>query len=137
MKCPNCRVYDVDVRSLAGWCTKCTGVFTSQKLVPLCMACNLKEADPRSDGQLCTACHRRVTGESLDQPREIEDADDLSFIRAFIAKLNALFERTSEECPRCGQHVESLQQVQRSVYVRPCGCRLGQGHVPDVWKTNP
>ncbi len=57
MICPKCRVYDVDPRSDVGWCAKCTGVFTSQKLPPMCMACEKKEADPRSAHQFCMKCH--------------------------------------------------------------------------------
>ena len=32
-------------------------------------------------------------------------------------------------CPTCGQKIESLQQVERSVY-GSCGCRLYQGFIP-------
>lgn len=39
-----------------------------------------------------------------------------------------------DECPQCGATVEDAQQVGRSVYVRPCGCRAGQGKLPERWK---
>lgn len=30
--------------------------------------------------------------------------------------------------------VETLGQVGRCIYARPCGCRIMQGRVPEVWK---
>ena len=42
--------------------------------------------------------------------------------------------RKTEDCPHCGEHVESMEQVGRCVYSRPCGCRQFQGLVPEKWK---
>lgn len=68
MKCPNCKVYEVHPDSLAGWCYKCTGVLTDQKLEPMCMACGKKKADERSEHGFCYKCHFDLTYEVLDQP---------------------------------------------------------------------
>jgi hypothetical protein len=66
----------------------------------------------------------------LDEPEQQTD----NAVTSFICKLNTLLSRESEQCPYCGAHVEALEQVGRSVYAFPCGCRQGQGNVPEVWK---
>jgi hypothetical protein len=49
-------------------------------------------------------------------------------------KMAALIGRESDECFRCGRTVSALEQIGRSVYARPCGCRLWQGNVPEAWR---
>lgn len=61
-----------------------------------------------------------------------EDRDEL--IRRAVEAFAALIARRSDVCPHCGQHVTALEQVGRSVYARPCGCRQYQGTVPEAWK---
>lgn len=65
MTCPHCGVYDVDSRSDRGWCIKCTGVFTDQKLTPMCMLCHVKPAHPDSEIELCLKCHFDMKDEVL------------------------------------------------------------------------
>lgn len=67
-KCPNCNVYEIHPDSLMGWCKKCTGVLTGQKLPPMCMACGTRKADKRSEHDFCYKCHFDLTDELLDQP---------------------------------------------------------------------
>lgn len=84
------------------------------------------------------AALKRITS-ALDAERDAvfddiqHQADEV--VIDFIRKLNSLYARHSEICPYCGEHVDALQQVGRCVYTRPCGCRIGQGIVPEVWKT--
>lgn len=61
---------------------------------------------------------------ALDQGRELATA---------LEKMVSLWMRKTEECPHCGAHVESMEQVGRCVYSRPCGCRQLQGRVPKEW----
>jgi len=65
-------------------------------------------------------------------PEEI--AADEAQVEMFLVKLRALDARETEDCIQCGARVERMEQVGRSVYARPCGCRLWQGRVPDAWK---
>lgn len=51
----------------------------------------------------------------------------------FLARLVGFWDG-GDVCPQCGATVDDAQQVGRSVYVRPCGCRAGQGELPDKWK---
>lgn len=58
-------------------------------------------------------------------------------IAAFLNNLTSFEQRRSEDCPHCGKHVDSLQQVGRCVYASPCNCRVWQGKVPKAWISNP
>lgn len=65
-------------------------------------------------------------------PEEI--AEQKRKAAAFLAGLVGFWDGTSDVCPQCGATVEEAKQVGRSVYVRPCGCRAGQGQLPERWK---
>lgn len=51
-----------------------------------------------------------------------------NFLRDFLSVLKG---DIPERCPRCGETVESAEQHGRSIYMKPCGCRLGQGKMRD------
>lgn len=61
----------------------------------------------------------------------------LDDVRVIVVNMFKLMARESENCHLCGSRVESIEQVGKSVYANPCGCRLWQGLVPDAWKPNP
>lgn len=65
---------------------------------------------------------------------EDEIAADEAEIMKFVRAMNDLDSRKSETCTQCGGHVESMEQVGRCVYARPCGCRLWQGVIPTAWR---
>lgn len=65
-------------------------------------------------------------------PEEI--AEQKRRAAAFLAGLVAFWDGEIDACPQCGEKVESARQVGRSVYVSPCGCRAGQGQLPERWK---
>lgn len=52
----------------------------------------------------------------------------------FLTGLVAFWDDEGDECPQCGEKVESAEQIGRCVYARPCGCRVGQGELPERWK---
>jgi formamidopyrimidine-DNA glycosylase len=69
------------------------------------------------------------------EPRTAEEIEaQEQTIAAALNAYNAIWTRETELCPECGATVENLKQVGRSVYTRPCGHRIGQGRVPEVWK---
>jgi hypothetical protein len=54
-------------------------------------------------------------------------------IKRYIEPLNRLFDERGDEphkCVFCQRPIERFDQVGRSVYAFPCGCRLYQGIVP-------
>lgn len=57
-------------------------------------------------------------------------------VAEFLVSLDAFCDRKNEDCPHCGDYVTRLEKVGRSVYVRPCNCRLYQGDVPPAWKAS-
>jgi hypothetical protein len=66
--------------------------------------------------------------------KEPLDPEIAEIARKFLLGITAFEGRETEDCPRCGNHVDSLEEIGRCVYARPCNCRLWQGGVPDVWK---
>lgn len=64
---------------------------------------------------------------------EIPDKDK-KLIEAFFARFNKFLTRETEDCPYCGEPVTSCKQVGKAIYADPCGCRIGQGFVPQVWR---
>lgn len=64
-------------------------------------------------------------------PEEI--AEDERQMAAFLARLKATIAGTSKECAHCGQTIEEMHQVGRSVYAGPCGCRQYQGKLSKAW----
>jgi hypothetical protein len=101
-------------------------------LVAIRLRVQLRQAEQQEIEKIARVS-RALEGERdavLDEPEQQTD----NAITSFIRKLNILLSRESEECPHCGAHVEALEQVGRSVYAFPCGCRQGQGNVPEVWK---
>lgn len=54
-----------------------------------------------------------------------------------LRKLVAQMSGDSKACLHCGADIDSLQQVGRSVYAHPCGCRQYQGIVPAAWQKKP
>lgn len=59
--------------------------------------------------------------------------DQIQAIATFLKALNAFTRRETDICPHCGEQATALEQVERCVYVLPCGCRLYQGEVPEAW----
>jgi len=53
----------------------------------------------------------------------------------FMTDMSNLMQRKTDKCIRCRTQIKELEKIGRSVYARPCGCRLWQGTVPDAWKT--
>lgn len=62
-----------------------------------------------------------------------EIAEDDRLTALFLEELNKLNARETEECLTCHAHIERMQQVGRCTYARPCGHRLWQGTIPEVW----
>lgn len=60
--------------------------------------------------------------------------EEEKFVADALTKMAHLMQRKTELCCHCGAQVKAMEQIGRSVYARPCGCRLWQGKVPDVWK---
>jgi hypothetical protein len=56
-------------------------------------------------------------------------------VEDFVEWIWAFNEREREDCYTCKEKVESLEQIGRCTYARPCGHRLWQGKVPDAWRT--
>lgn len=75
---------------------------------------------------LCTKYESYTAEEIAEDERQTNEA---------LKKFEALWTRTSEECPNCGAHVERMDQVGKCVYARPCGCRQGQGRLHAAWKS--
>lgn len=57
-------------------------------------------------------------------------------IAELLGPIMTFLDRTTEDCPHCGNHATSCEQVGRSIYARPCGCRVVQGHLHENWKTD-
>lgn len=51
-------------------------------------------------------------------------------VRAFMENFVAMLKGEAETCLRCGAKINSLEEVGRCVYARPCGCRQYQGKAP-------
>lgn len=62
-----------------------------------------------------------------------EIAEEKRQIGEIFLKMNAVMSRESEDCPHCGRLIQSMDQVGRCVYARPCGCRQYQGRVSKAW----
>jgi hypothetical protein len=56
--------------------------------------------------------------------------DEKAEIAAFLENFAKMLEGKAETCLRCNQPIDKLEQLGRSVYARPCGCRQYQGKVP-------
>jgi hypothetical protein len=56
--------------------------------------------------------------------------NDEQAIGKFLENFAKMLEGKAETCLRCNQPINKLEQVGRSVYARPCGCRQYQGKVP-------
>ncbi|MFA5379438.1 MAG: hypothetical protein WC455_27020 [Dehalococcoidia bacterium] len=63
-----------------------------------------------------------------------EVAESEQRLKTWIDNFNKFMKRETEFCPQCGTRVNFLRQVSRCVYAYPCGCRVCQGRVPDVWQ---
>lgn len=61
--------------------------------------------------------------------------DQENAIAEFLKRLEAFTNRTTEDCPYCGQHVSALTKTSRCVYASPCRCRLWQGSIPEAWQS--
>ena len=49
-------------------------------------------------------------------------------------QVESLSNRETTACIHCGETVTRITQVGRCCYARPCGCRLWQGVIPEVWR---
>lgn len=63
------------------------------------------------------------------------NVDVMALAGAMMTQMAELMQRKTDKCFRCQQTIVSLEKVGRSVYARPCGCRLYQGVVPDAWRS--
>lgn len=72
--------------------------------------------------------HDLEFGEIPNDP--IEDP----YVLEVLNKIMALQDRSSEECPHCGEQITHMIQHGRDVYAVPCGHRLWQGFVPAAWQ---
>lgn len=66
-------------------------------------------------------------------PKTPEQEAELKVVLQFVELLQEVARREHDTCPYCTTPIDILQQVGRSVYARPCGCRLWQGYVPEAW----
>ena len=64
-------------------------------------------------------------------PEEI--AEQNRKLNEVINRMADFWDGEGDECPVCGEKVESAEQIGRCVYARPCGCRAGQGELPERW----
>lgn len=62
--------------------------------------------------------------------------EDKKMISEFMTNMADLMQKKTDKCIRCRTQIKALEKVGRSVYARPCGCRLWQGTVPDAWKAS-
>ena len=62
---------------------------------------------------------------------EIAESD--AAVKLAMDCMDAIGNGTGDTCPHCGERIEWLRQVSRSVYTS-CGCRLWQGRIPAAWK---
>ena len=69
-----------------------------------------------------------------DPPTKAEIEAEEAETKQLLDNLKSFLRREHSQCPQCGKSVKRLDQVRRSTYARPCGCRIGQGQVPNVWK---
>jgi hypothetical protein len=67
-------------------------------------------------------------------PRELSEEDE-KFIGEKLTQIAQLMQGTSKVCLHCGHTIQAMEKIGRSVYARPCGCRLWQGNVPEAWRT--
>jgi hypothetical protein len=75
-----------------------------------------------------------MKGEATDQDTPQLSREDSRFLAEKLTHMSKLMQRQIDTCFHCGQKVTKLEKVGRSVFGRPCGCRLWQGNVPDAWK---
>lgn len=78
----------------------------------------------------CHTVERHQDCASFEGYTQAEIDEDDRRVAEFIVKLGALTGGTGERCIHCDAPLESLEQVGRCVYARPCGCRQYQGKVP-------
>ena len=81
--------------------------------------------------------HRSLPADSEVIEPSAEEKASLKFAAEAMEKMANLMQRKTDQCVHCGQPVQRLKKVGRSVYAYPCGCRLWQGTVPDAWKDKP
>ena len=65
--------------------------------------------------------------------REEIEAEEAEFKKR-LDNFKSFLRREHSQCPQCGKSVKRLDQVRRSTYARPCGCRISQGLVPEAWR---
>ena len=63
-------------------------------------------------------------------PTPEEEAAEQAEVNAFIERLRKLDSGELQKCIHCSAPITRLNQVGRSVYARPCGCRQYQGRLP-------
>lgn len=62
------------------------------------------------------------------------DDKSMQGLADYFRNFTAFMKKEHQNCPQCCQHVTSIEQVGRCVYAKPCGCRVYQGKVPEVWQ---
>jgi len=75
-----------------------------------------------------------ITCNSRDYYTEKEWEDQEKAITDHIEKINQFMRRETENCLVCGKHVIRIYKSGRCVYAAPCGHRLWQGSIPDIWR---
>jgi len=85
------------------------------------------------DSYCCLNPHAEMQclSHELRTQEEIEARN--KFVADFIENLNTFWTRETEDCPQCGKHVTSCEQIGRCIYARPCGCRVSQGRLHPNW----
>lgn len=66
----------------------------------------------------------------------MEEKELNQLVAKMFTNIISFLERETEDCPHCGKHATGCEQIGRSVYARPCGCRVAQARLHDNWKTN-
>ena len=79
--------------------------------------------------------HRSLPADSkVIWPASEEEAETMKFVAQKMEHMANLMQRKTDQCVHCSATIKAMEKIGRSVYARPCGCRLWQGTVPDAWK---
>ena len=77
----------------------------------------------------CKAVNNIHTCDKREYPTAAEIGEYESKVRKCLLQFNKFLRGESRSCPHCGQTLQSMEEVGRSVY-GACGCRLYQGRLP-------
>lgn len=110
-------------------CPSCLEIWITDEAHPTPPAtCPIDGSKPR-DISHRTEGKRLLLSRSAVLGAEVETA-----LLQFMTALGSFITRESDLCPHCEERVEKLELVARSVYLRPCNCRLWMGRIPEAWK---